>query len=100
VYVYVRLLYTDNDGDAQGFGFRGVSGSGWAEETHPFSSPSYGSVSGDASSGTVVYPFNSNCGNANKQQSDVEFWIYDSGGRQSSSAVVHLACSTSGGSAG
>jgi hypothetical protein len=100
VYVYVRVLYTDNDGDAQGFGFRGVNGSGWAEETHPFSGPSYGSVSGDASAGTVVYPFNSNCGSANEQQSDVEFWIYDNGASQSNSAVVHLACSTSGGSAG
>ena len=98
VFVYVRVPYTDTNGDAEGFGFQGVNGSGWAEETHPFSSPSYGTVSGNASSGTVVYPFNANCGTSNEQQSDVEFWIYDSGGSQSGPVVLHLACSA--GSAG
>jgi hypothetical protein len=86
--VYVSISYTDGDGDAQGFGFRGVNGSGWAAESHPFSNPSYGRVS----PGRVDYPFNLACGQANHYESDVEFWISDSGGRISNSVVAHIAC--------
>ena len=42
--VFFRVFYTDPNNDAEGFGFRGANGFPWAEETHPFSSPSYGRV--------------------------------------------------------
>jgi hypothetical protein len=85
--VYARINFTDEDGDAQGFGFRGVNGAGWAPEQHPFSSPSYGKVSGNR----VDYPFNSTC-NETPRESDVQFYIYDSGGRKSKAVTVHLSC--------
>jgi hypothetical protein len=88
VLVYATVSYSDGDGDAAGLGFRGINGSGWAQETHSFSNPSYGRVS----PGRVDYPFNLACGQSNQYQSDVEFWIYDSGGRVSKSVPVHLAC--------
>jgi serine/threonine kinase PknH len=85
--VYLAVRYQDADGDADGFGFRGARGSGWAEETHPFSSPSYGRVS----NGQIEYPFNHGCTNT-PVETDIEFWIYDSRGR-GDSTTVHLACS-------
>ena len=88
VLVYISVSYGDGDGDAQGFGFRGANGSSWAEESHPFSSPSFGRVS----PGRVDYPFNLACGQPNQYESDIEFWIYDSGGRLSKSVIEHLAC--------
>jgi hypothetical protein len=87
--VYLSVRYTDADGDAEGFGFRGVKGSGWAPESHPFSSPSYGR----ASPGRIDYPFNHGCGQGSEIETDVEFWIYDSGGRRSTPVVTHLSCS-------
>ncbi len=87
--VYLSVRYTDADGDAEGFGFRGVNGSGWAPESFPFSSPSYGRVS----PGRVDYPFNHRCGQGSEVESDVEFWIYDGGGRRSTPVVTHLSCS-------
>jgi hypothetical protein len=86
--VYARISYTDEDGNAAGFGFRGVNGAGWAPEQHPFSSPSYGRVSSDH----VDYPFNHACGQPNEYESDVEFYIYDSGGRKSNAVTMHLSC--------
>jgi eukaryotic-like serine/threonine-protein kinase len=45
--VYFDIHYADPGNDAEGFGFVGVNGSGWAEENHPFTSPSYGIVGPD-----------------------------------------------------
>jgi hypothetical protein len=87
--VFFRVFYTDPNDDAEGFGFRGVKGSGWAEEEFPFSSPSYGRVS----PGIIEYPFNHGCGTSSEYESDVEVWIYDSAGLQSPPVTVHLACS-------
>ena len=67
-FVFFRLFYTDPNGDAEGFGFRGANGVGWAEETHPFSSPSNGRVS----PGIVEYPFNHLCDTGPAYESDVE----------------------------
>lgn len=87
VHVYLRINYTDPDGDAQGFGFEGIGT--WARETHPFTDPSYGRVS----PGRVDYPFNHACGTASQYESDVSAWIYDSTGLKSSPVVTHLECS-------
>jgi hypothetical protein len=88
--VYFRLYYEDLDNDPAGFGFVGANGSGWAEESHPFSSPSYGIVG----PGRVDYPFNLGCGTAQAQQSDVEAWIYDTAGTHSRPVNIHLACTS------
>jgi hypothetical protein len=90
VLVYVRVLFADPDGDAEGFGFRGVNGAGWAEESHPFSNPSYGRIS----PGMVDYPFNHACGTNQEIQSDVEVWIYDAEGARSQPVTVHMTCAT------
>lgn len=89
VLVYARVFYSDPDGDTDGFGFRGANGSGWAEESHPFSSPSYGRVI----PGGVEYPFNHACGQPNQYESDVEFWVYDKTNVRSPSITIHLSCS-------
>jgi eukaryotic-like serine/threonine-protein kinase len=60
VLVYFDIHYSDPGNDAEGFGFVGVNGSGWAEENHPFTSPSYGIVGSDS----IAYPFNEACGTA------------------------------------
>lgn len=88
VFVYFKIYYTDSDGDAKGFGFVGVNGSGWAEEQHPFSSPSYGI----AGPGWIEYPFNQDCGSANAINSYVKAWIYDTEGTDGQSVVIHLVC--------
>lgn len=85
--IFLRLNYTDPDSDAEGFGFRGAKGSGWAEETHPFSDPSYGRVS----EGTIAYPFNHRATTEDAFESDVEAWIYDKEGLRSDPVTVHLA---------
>jgi hypothetical protein len=94
--VYFSITYADPDNDAEGFGFVGVDGSGWAEENHPFSSPSYGIVGPDS----IAYPFNLECGTAEAYQSQVEAWIYDTAGVRSQPVIIALACSDGGGSAG
>jgi hypothetical protein len=91
VLVYFRLFYADPNNTAEGFGFKGANGSGWAKETHPFSSPSYGRWS----PGKIEYPFNHLCGEPGEYASDVEAWIYDSAGQSSQSVTIHLACSVS-----
>jgi hypothetical protein len=89
VLVYFRIHYSDRDNDADGFGFVGVNGSGWAEETHPFSSPSYGIVG----PGRIDYPFNLGCGTSQQvSQSEVKAWIYDTAGVRSAPVVIHLSC--------
>ena len=82
------MYYADSDNDAEGFGFVGVNGSGWAQEQHPFSSPSYGTTG----PGWIEYPFNQGCGTANAINTYVKAWIYDTEGTDSQSAVIHLVC--------
>ncbi|MER5471825.1 hypothetical protein [Streptomyces sp. NPDC002685] len=86
--VYLGVHYSDPGKNAEGFGFKGVKGSGWAEETHSFSHPSYGRVR----NGQVTYPFNHACGTAQQHESDVEFWIYTKSGQRSHPVVAHLEC--------
>jgi serine/threonine-protein kinase len=88
VFVYFRMYYADSDNDAEGFGFVGVNGSGWAQEQHPFSSPSYGTTG----PGWIEYPFNQGCGTANAINTYVKAWIYDTKGTDSHSVVIHLVC--------
>jgi len=90
--VYFDISYADPGNDAEGFGFVGVNGSGWAEETHPFSSPSYGIVGPDS----IAYPFNEDCGTPQQYDSYVEAWIYDTAGQRSTPVVIHLVCTGSG----
>ena len=90
--VYFKITYADPGNDAQGFGFVGVNGSGWAEENHPFSDPSYGVVG----PGTVAYPFNLECGTDQAYQSQVQAWIYDTAGDRSEPVTIELACDSSG----
>jgi hypothetical protein len=85
---YFRLTYSDPGNDAVGFGFVGTDGAGWAEENHPFSSPSYGIVGRDQ----IDYPFNLLCGAANQYSSSVEAWIYDSQGVRSYPVQIALNC--------
>ena len=88
VLVYFDIQYADPGNDAEGFGFVGVNGSGWAEENHPFSSPSYGIVGPDS----ISYPFNQGCGTAQQVSTYVEAWIYDTAGDRSDPVVIHLIC--------
>jgi hypothetical protein len=90
VFVYFKITYADPGNNAEGFGFVGVNGSGWAQETHPFSSPSYGIV-GPSS---IAYPFNSGCGTAQQYDSYVQAWIYNTAGEQSPPVTIHLVCAT------
>lgn len=90
--VYLKIFFTDPSRTAEGFGFRGAKGAGWAEENHPFSSPSYGRVG----PGWVEYPFNHGCGTGHEIETDVEVWIYDSTGKQSEPVDAHLTCTTQG----
>jgi hypothetical protein len=85
VLVYIRITYT---GPATGFGFKGIKGSGWAEENHPFASPSYGRVS----PGRIDYPFNHACGTANQYESDVEFWLNNGSAKAVASTEVRVKC--------
>ena len=88
--VYFDIHYADPGNDAEGFGFVGVNGSGWAAENHPFTSPSYGIVGPDS----IAYPFNEGCGTAQQYDSYVEAWIYDTAGDRSTPVVIHLVCSS------
>lgn len=86
--VYVRADFSDADGDASAFGFRGVKGAGWAEEQHDFAHPSYGHVTATF----IEYPFNVGCSGDTRASSDIELWIADAGGRRSAPVVVHVEC--------
>jgi serine/threonine protein kinase len=88
VLVYFDIQYSDPGNDAEGFGFVGVNGAGWAEENHPFTSPSYGIVGTDS----ISYPFNEDCGTAQQYDSYVQAWIYDTAGGRSTPVVIHLVC--------
>ena len=87
--VYFDIHYADPGNDAEGFGFVGVKGSGWAEENHPFWSPSYGIVGPHS----IAYPFNQGCGTANQFSSYVKAWIFDTALKTSKSVTIHLVCS-------
>jgi hypothetical protein len=91
--VYFDIHYADPGNDAEGFGFVGVNGSSWAEESHPFTSPSYGIVGQDS----IAYPFNEECGTAQQYDSYVEAWIYDTAGDRSTPVTIHLVCASAGG---
>jgi hypothetical protein len=88
--VYFDIKYANPGNDAEGFGFVGVNGSGWAEENHPFTSPSYGIVGTDS----IAYPFNEECGTAQQYDSYVQAWIYDTSGGRSTPVVIHLVCTS------
>jgi serine/threonine protein kinase len=88
--VYFNVHYADPGHNAVGFGFVGVNGSRWAEENHPFSSPSFGIVGTDS----IAYPFNEACGTVQQYASYVQVWIYDTAGVHSNPVVVHLVCAT------
>jgi serine/threonine protein kinase len=88
--VYFDIHYSDPGNNAEGFGFVGVDGSGWAEENHPFSSPSYGIVGTDS----IAYPFNEECGTAQEYSSYVQAWINDTAGDRSTPVTIHLVCTT------
>jgi serine/threonine protein kinase len=91
--VYFSINYADPGHDAEGFGFVGVNGSSWAEEQHPFSSPSYGIVGPNS----IAYPFNLGCGtDSQATQSYVEAWIYDTAGVRSQPVVIQLNCTSTG----
>jgi serine/threonine protein kinase len=96
VWVSFDVNYSDPGNDAQGFGFMGVAGSGWVEETYPFSSPGPGIVGPDS----VTYPVDLECGTAEQHKAEIEVWIYDTAGARSQPVVVHLACATDRGANG
>jgi hypothetical protein len=95
VLVFFRVFFTDPSDTATGFGFRSANSSLWAEENHPFSSPSYGRVSLDVSPAKIEYPFNLGCTDTGSGgQLYIEVWInYHGGAPRSQSIPVHLACS-------
>jgi hypothetical protein len=92
VFVYFKITYADPGNNAEGFGFVGVNGSGWAEETHPFSSSSYGIVGPNS----IAYPFNQECGTEEQTDSYVQAWIYDTAGDLTKPVTIHLVCTSTG----
>jgi Protein kinase domain len=88
--VYFEIYYSDPGQDAEGFGFVGVEGSDWPQESHSFSDPANGIVE----PGSVAYPLNQACGTGLEYTSTVKAWIYDAAGHRSQPAVIHLACTT------
>ena len=90
VLVYFDIQYSNPGNNAEGFGFVGINGAGWAEENHPFTSPSYGIVGPDS----ISYPFNLACGTAQQYDSWVQAWIYDTAGVRSTPVDIHLVCTT------
>jgi hypothetical protein len=88
VWVYFDVYYADPGQDAQGFGFMGVNGSRWVEESYPFSSPNRGIVGPD----NVAYPLNLECGTAQQHRAEIEAWIYDTAAARSQPVVIRLAC--------
>jgi hypothetical protein len=87
-WVYFDVYYADPGQDARGFGFMGVNGSRWVEETYPFSSPQRGIVGPDS----VAYPLNLECGTARQHQAEIEVWIYDTATAASQPVAILLAC--------
>ena len=71
-----------------GFGFMGVNGIRWVEESYPFSSPHRGIVG----PGSIAYPLDLECGTARQHKAEIEAWIYDTAAAASRPVVIHLAC--------
>jgi hypothetical protein len=88
IWVYFDVRYADPGIDARGLGFLGANGSGWVEETYPFSSPSRGIVGRDS----IAYPLNLGCGTAEQHKAEIEAWIYDTASASSQPVVIRLAC--------
>jgi serine/threonine protein kinase len=88
VWVYFDVQYANPGHDAVGFGFMGVNGSRWVQETYPFSRPGRGIVGTDR----VAYPLNLECGTAKPHKAEIETWIYDSAGASSKPVVISLTC--------
>ena len=87
-WVYFDVHYDDPGSDAQGFGFMGVNGTRWVEETYPFSSPGLGIVGPDS----IAYPLDLGCGTAAQHGAEIEAWIYDTAGASSPAVAIRLAC--------
>ena len=88
--VYFEIVYSDPGQDAAGFGFVGVEGSEWPEQSYSFSSP----ASGIVEPGTIAFPLNQGCGTGLEYTSHVKAWIYDTAGHRSAPVVIYLACTT------
>ncbi len=90
VRVYFDVHYADPGNDARGFGFMGVNGSRWVEETLPFSSPEQGIAGPDS----IAYPLDLECGTTEQHEAEVQVWIYDAAGDSGQPVVIQLACRT------
>jgi serine/threonine protein kinase len=90
VWVYLDVHYADPGKDAEGFGFMGVNGPGWVEESYPFSAPGPGIVGPDS----IAYPLDLECGTAWQHRAEVEVWISDTAGASSQPVVFRMACGT------
>ena len=91
--VYTRAFFLDPDNDAVGFGFQGTTAQTF--EDHPWSQPSYGNVSRNASPGEIEYPFNLVCSTSPENAFDLNFWIdYTALGEKQALGQVHLTCTT------
>ena len=88
VWVYFDVHYADPGHDAAGFGFIGVNGSRWLEETYPFSGPDQGIAGPDS----IAYPLDLECGTASQREAEVQVWIYDTAGESSQPVLIQLAC--------
>ena len=66
--VYFEIFFTDPGHNAAGFGFVGVQGSDWPNQSHSFSSP----ASGIVEAGTISYPLNQECGTGLEYMSNVD----------------------------
>lgn len=88
--VYFDIHYADPAQDAAGFGFLGVDGSRWVEETYPFSSPGPGIVGPQS----IAYPLDLGCGTPDQHDAQIEAWIYDTAEASSQPVTIHLACAT------
>ncbi len=87
-WVYFDVYYADPGQHAWGFGFMGINGSRWVEESYPFSSPHLGIVGPDS----VAYPLNLECGTAQQHKAEIEAWIYGTAAARSQPVVIRLAC--------
>ncbi len=88
--VYFGISYADPGHNAAGFGFVGVDGSDWTEQSYSFSNPASGIIEEDR----IAYPLNQGCGTGLEYTSTVKAWIWDSDGVSSKPVVIHLACRT------
>jgi hypothetical protein len=84
--VFIDIYYTDSNADS--FGFMGVDGSRIAEANYSFASP------GDAivETGSIIYPFNEDCGTTQARSDSIEVWVTAAGKRSRPYPPVHLAC--------